>query len=169
MSSNFCAHFDNKAWLIGHFWAWHIIPHFLYHACMHHTKHQVKNLMPNLFPKVKKYGRPMGSSNWCHRKIQEEFGHDIRKIKEQLARLKSLLEDMAVRPRGPSPSPNQQVPRPFVQTMSHLPRGTDRPNLRQSMHTAPPSFVTMSRPINQPSSSRGKPSGQKAARRRKSQ
>ena len=63
MSSNFCAHFDNKAWLIEHFWAWHIIPHFLYHACIHHTKQQVKYLMPNLFPKVKKYERSMGSSN----------------------------------------------------------------------------------------------------------
>ena len=61
-------YFDNKAWLIRHLWAWHIIPYFLYHACIHHTKHQVKYLMLNLFPKVKKYGRPMGSSNRCHRK-----------------------------------------------------------------------------------------------------
>ena len=62
------AYFDNKAWLIRHFWAWHIISYFLYQGCIHHTKHQVKYLMPNLFPKVKKYGRPMGSSNRCHRK-----------------------------------------------------------------------------------------------------
>ena len=42
--------------------------------------------------------------------IQEEFGHDIREIKEQLARLPSLLEDHirteVVHPRGPSPLPN---------------------------------------------------------------
>ena len=69
LSSKFhCAYFGNKSWLISHSWAWHIIPHFLYHAFMHHTKHQVKFLMPNLFSKVKKYGRPMGSSDRCHRK-----------------------------------------------------------------------------------------------------
>ena len=67
-SSKFhCAYFDNKAWLIMHFWAWQIIPYFLYHAHIHHTKHQVKYLMSILFSKVKKYGRPMGSSNQCHR------------------------------------------------------------------------------------------------------
>ena len=62
------AYFDNEARLIGHFWAWHVISYFSYHACMHHTRHQVRCLMPNLFPKVKKYGRPMGNSNRCHRK-----------------------------------------------------------------------------------------------------
>ena len=36
-------------------------------SCMHHARHQVKYLMLNLFPKVKKYGRPIGSSNQCHR------------------------------------------------------------------------------------------------------
>ena len=43
--------------------------------------------------------------------IQEEFGHDIREINEQLARLTSLFEDHikteAVHPRGPSPLPNR--------------------------------------------------------------
>ena len=66
--------------------------------------------------------------------IQEEFGHDIREMKEQLARLTSLFKDHikaeAVHPRGQSPSSNQQAPRPFVPTTSYLPRGTDRPNLR---------------------------------------
>ena len=65
--------------------------------------------------------------------IQEEFGHDIREIKERLARLTSLLEDHirteVVHPRGPSPLPNRQVPRPFVQTTSYLLRRTDRPDL----------------------------------------
>ena len=90
--------------------------------------------------------------------IQEEFGHDIREIKEGLARLTNLFEDHiqteAVHPRGPSPLSNQQVPRPFVQTTSYLPRRTDRLNLRQP---TPPTFMTTSRPANQPSSSRGKP------------
>ena len=103
--------------------------------------------------------------------IQEECRHDIREVKEHLARLTSLLEDHirteVVHPRGPSPLPNRQVPRPFVQTTSHLPCETDRSSLRQPTVIAPPSFVTMSQPINQPSSSRGKPSGQKAAMRRK--
>ena len=43
--------------------------------------------------------------------IQEEFGHDIREIKEQLARFTSLLEDHirieVVHPRGSSPLPNR--------------------------------------------------------------
>ena len=90
---------------------------------------------------------------------QEKLEHNIRKMERQLARLTSLFEDMAVHPRGPSPLPNLRVPRPFIQTTSHLPRGTNRPNLRQPTPTAPPSFVAMSRPINQPSNSRGKPNG----------
>ena len=65
--------------------------------------------------------------------IQAEFGHDIQEIKEQLAKLTSLLEDHirteVVHPRGQSPSPKQQVPRPFVPTTSYLPRKTDCPNL----------------------------------------
>ena len=64
-------------------------------------------------------------------------------------------------PRGPSPLPNRQVPRPFVQTTSYLSRRTDRPNLRQPRPTAPPGFKTTSRPIDLPSASKGKPNGQK--------
>ena len=64
--------------------------------------------------------------------IQKEFEHDIREIKERLARLTSLFEDHLkteiVHPRGPSPLPNQQVPRPFVQITSHLSREAHRPN-----------------------------------------
>ena len=93
----------------------------------------------------------------------------IREMEGQLARLTSLFEDMAVHPRGLSPLPNQRVPRPFIQTTSHLPCGTDYPNLRQPTPTAPPSFATMSRPVNQSSSSKGKPSRQKAVRKRKDQ
>ena len=66
--------------------------------------------------------------------IQEEFGHDIREVREQLIRLTNLFENHikteAVHPRGLSPSPNQQAPRSFIQTSNHLPRETDRPNLR---------------------------------------
>ena len=84
--------------------------------------------------------------------IQEEFGHDIREIKERLARLTSLFEDHikteAVHPRGPSPLPNRQVPRPFVQTTSYLTHRTDRPNLRQPRPTAPPAFIATSRPVD---------------------
>ena len=40
--------------------------YFSYHVCIHHIRYQVKYLILNLFPKVKKYGRPMGSSNQCH-------------------------------------------------------------------------------------------------------
>ena len=93
--------------------------------------------------------------------IQEECRHDIREVKEHLARLTSLFEDhiktQTVHSRGQSPSPNQQVPRPFVPTTSYLPRRTDRPNLRQPRPTAPPTFRTTSRPTDLPSASRGKP------------
>ena len=42
--------------------------------------------------------------------IQEKLEHNIREMEGQLARLTSLFEGMAIRPRGPSPLPNQQVP-----------------------------------------------------------
>ena len=97
---------------------------------------------------------------------QEEFGHDIRKVKEHLARLTSLFEDhiktQTVHSRGQSPSPNQWVYQPFVQTMSYMPRKTDRPNLRQLMPTAPPAVVATCRLANQPIGSRDKPSKQKS-------
>ena len=83
--------------------------------------------------------------------IQENFEHNLREMEEQLARLTSLFEDMAVLPRGPSPLPHQQVFRPSVQTTSYPPHGTDRPNLRQPRPTAPPIFVTTSRHADQPS------------------
>ena len=87
--------------------------------------------------------------------------NNIREMERQLARLTSLFEDMAVRPRGPSPSPNQQVPRPFVPTTSYLPCRTDRPNLRQPRPTAPPAFRITSSPTDLPGASRGKSNGQK--------
>ena len=84
--------------------------------------------------------------------IKEECRHDIREVKEHLARLTSLFEDhiktQTVHSLGQSPLPNRQVPRPFVQTTSYLPHRTDRPNLRQLRPTAPPGFRTTYRPIN---------------------
>ena len=95
--------------------------------------------------------------------IQEEFEHNIREIKERLVRLTNLFEDYiqieAVHHRGPSPLPNQQVPRPFVQTMSHLPRKTRRPNLRQRIPTASPVFMATSRPVDWSNSSKDKSNG----------
>ena len=93
--------------------------------------------------------------------IQEKFEHNIREMEEQLARLTSLFEDMAVHPRGSSPLPHQQVPRPSVQPTSYLPHGTDRPNLWQPRPIALPAFMTTSRHANQPSDLGGKPSKRK--------
>ena len=97
--------------------------------------------------------------------IQEECRHDIREVKEHLARLTGLLEDHirteVMHPQGPSPLPNQQVPQPFVPTTSYFPRKTNRPNLRQPRPTAPSAFRTTSRPTDLPGASRGKPNGQK--------
>ena len=87
--------------------------------------------------------------------------NNIREMEGQFARLTSLFEDMAVRPRGPSPSPNQQVPRPFVPTASYLPHRTDRPNLQQPRPTAPLAFRTTSPPTDLPGTSRSKSNGQK--------
>ena len=88
--------------------------------------------------------------------IQEEFGDDIREVKEHLAQLTSLFEDyiktQAVLPQGPSPMPTQYAshpnPRPFIPTTNHLPRKIDRPNLRQPMPTAPSAFMTTSQPVD---------------------
>ena len=100
--------------------------------------------------------------------IPKEFEHNIREVKEHLAKLTSLFEDyiktQAVLPRGQSPLPNQQVLQPFIQTTSYLPRGIDRPNLRQPMPITPLAFMETSRLVNQPSGSRGKPSRQKTGK-----
>ena len=57
--------------------------------------------------------------------IQEEFGHDIREVKEQLGRLTSMFEDyiktQAVLPRGPSPVPTQYASRPSPRPFIHEP------------------------------------------------
>ena len=81
-----------------------------------------------------------------------------------MARLTSLfgnhIKTEIMHPRGPSPLPNQQVPRPFVQITNHLSREAHRPNLRQPTPIALPAFMTTSRLANQPSGSRGKHCGQ---------
>ena len=71
------------------------------------------------------------------------------------------IKTEAVHPRGPSPLPNQQVPRPFFQTTSYLPRGTDRPNLQQPRPIAPSVFMATSRPVDRSNGLKGKLSGQK--------
>ena len=87
------------------------------------------------------------------------------RLQERLARLTSLFEDHikaeVVHPRSPSPLLNQQVPRPFIQITSHLPRETHRPNLQQPIPIAPPAFRATSQPTDQSSGSRGKPNRQK--------
>ena len=107
----------------------------------------------------------MGSSDRCHGKHSRRIRTWHLGVKGWLARLTNLFEDHiqteAVHPQGSSSSPNQQVPRPFVQTTSHLPREIDCPKLRQPMPTAPPAFMATSRPADRPSDSRSKPSGQK--------
>ena len=88
--------------------------------------------------------------------IQEEFGHDIREVKEHLARLTNLFEDyiktQAVLPRSPSPVPTQYAsrpsPRPFIPTTNHLLHGIGHPDLRQPMPIALLAFVITSRPAN---------------------
>ena len=132
-------------------------------SCMHASYKTSSEMLNAEF--ISKRLRNMGD-RWEPRlsvmeNIQEKFERNIREMKKQLPRLTSLFEDMAVHPRGPLPLPNQWVPRPFIQTMSHLPCGIDRPNLRQPTPTAPPAFMTTSRPTNQPSNSRGKPNRQK--------
>ena len=73
--------------------------------------HKVKCFFPNLFPKNRDMEDRLEARLSAIKNIQEEFGHDIREVKEHLARLTKLFEDyirtQAVDPRGPSP--NQQV------------------------------------------------------------
>ena len=104
---------------------------------MHHMHNKTSSDMLNV-EFISKRLRNMGDQ-WEARisameNIQEEFGHDIQEMREQLVRLTNSFENHikieAVHPRGLSPSSNQQVPRPFIQTTSHLSRGTYRPNLR---------------------------------------
>ena len=79
-------------------------------------------------------------------RIQEEFGHDIREIKEQLARLTKLVEDnvkaRVVQPQESSPSVPQLFPhsfphpnsRPYILVVNNVSNETYHPNLCPSMH-----------------------------------
>ena len=60
---------------------------------LHTTTHQVKYSFQNLFPKDKNMGDQLEARISVIENIQEEFGHDIREMKEQLARLTKLVED----------------------------------------------------------------------------
>ena len=99
--------------------------------------------------------------------IQEEFGYDIREIKEQLARLTKLIEDRAevriVQPRfSPHCFPNRN-PRPYISAINKVSNKTYHPNSCLSMHTpmTTPAGVRMSRPVIQSNSSRDQPKRQK--------
>ena len=144
--------------------------HFMPFRVMHATyAHQ--DIKWNTFSQICFLGISMGDRLKARistiENIQEEFGHDIREVKEHLARLTSLFEDyiktQTVLPRGLSPMPTQYAsclsPRPFIPTTNHLPQGIDCLNLRQPMPTAPPAFMETSRSVNQPNSSRSNLSG----------
>ena len=143
--------------------------HFILFVLCMHASYAHQDIKWNIFFQICFLGISMGDrlEAWISaiENIQEEFEHDIWEVKEHLAILTSLFEDyiktQAVLPWGPSPLPNLQVPRPFVQTTSYLPRRTDCPNLRQPIPTAPPAFVATSRPANQLSGSRDKLNRQK--------
>ena len=117
-----CACFGNKSWSVKPFCAQHLISYFSCYACMHHM--HIKTLSEILFSQICFLRISMGDRLEARisaiENIQEEFGHDFRKVKEHLARLTSLFEDyiktQAVLPRGPSPVPTQYAsclsPRP---------------------------------------------------------
>ena len=134
--------------------------HFIFLVSCIHASYKTSSEMLNvefIFKRLRNMGHQWEAQLSAMENVQEKF---IQEMEEQLTRLTNLFEDMAVHPRGPSPSPNQQVPRPFVQTTSYLPRRIDCPNLRQPTPTAPSAFMTTSRPANQPSSSKSKPNRQ---------
>ena len=112
--------------------------------------------------------------------IQKEFGHDIREIKKQLARLTKLVEDHAenkvVQPRESSPLVTQLShhfvpypnPRPYISITNNVSNETYCLNLCPSMHTpvTMPVGVRMFRPVNQSSNSRDQPKGQNVSKDR---
>ena len=153
----YCAYLGNKSMINQAFLS--ITYHSIFLAsCMHaHTKYQVKYLMPNLFSKVKKYGSPMGSSNQCHTKHSRKIWARHPRDKKRLARLidlfKNHIKTVAVHPQDPLLLLNQQVPRPFIPTTSHLPRGTYRSNLQPPNCTSESALVrTKTPPSSNPSS-----------------
>ena len=99
--------------------------------------------------------------------IQEEFGHDIREVKEHLVRLTSLFEDyiktQAVHSRGPSPALIQRAshpsPQPLGPTTSNLLSRTYCPNLQPPEHTPVITSIHARTPVssNKSSSSESHP------------
>ena len=100
--------------------------------------------------------------------IQEEFGHDIREINEQLARLTKLVEDCAearvVQPRKFSPLNL----RPCFSVANNDSNRAYRLNLCFLMHapmiTSP--GIRITQPVNQSSSSKNQPKEQKVSKDR---
>ena len=104
--------------------------------------------------------------------VQKEFGHEIREIKKELARLAKLIEPCTeakvVPPQEFSPSPTQPFPhfgqhpnpRPSISFTSDE---ACRPNLRHSLDTLKtvPVHTKASLSCNQSSSSKNHPKGPK--------
>ena len=150
--------------MVGHAFL-SITCHFIFFVSCMHASYKTSSEMLNaefIFKRLRNMGDQWEARVSAMENTQEKLEHNIREMEGQSARLTRLFEDMAVHPWGPSPLPSQRVFRPFIQTTSHLPRGTDRPNLRQPMPTTLPAFKTTSRPADQPSGSRGKPSRRKS-------
>ena len=186
LSSKFlfnCACFSDESLLVIHFCAQHFISYFSL-SCMHTSyilhiaRHQVKYFFPNLFPRDRNMRDQMEARISVIEKIQEEFGHDIREMKEQLARLTKLIEEhirtITIHSQYPSPLPVQPVPhlfphplypspRPLIPATSNILSRTYDPNLRPLMPIpiTMPAFVTAPRSVNQPDNSKGRPNRQK--------
>ena len=138
--------------------------HFIFFVSCMHASYKTSSEMLNaefIFKRLRNMVDRWEARLSAMENIQEKFGRNIWEMEEQLARLTNLFEDMAVHPRGPSSLPHQWVPRPFVQTMSHPSHEARRPNLRQPIPTAPPAFMAISWPADQPNCSRGEPSRRK--------
>ena len=129
--------------------------------------------MSILFSNVKNVRNQLEARISARESIQEEFGHDIREIKEQLARMTKLVEDRTkgrvVQPRESSPLVPQLSPHffphpnshPYIPAANNVSNETYRPNLCPSMH-APmitPAGVRMSQSVNQSSKSMDQPKG----------
>ena len=87
--------------------------HFIHFVSCMHASYAHQDIKWNTLSQICFLGISMGDRLEARisviENIQEEFGHDIRKVKEHLARLTSLFEDyiktQAVLPWGPSPVP----------------------------------------------------------------
>ena len=133
---------------------------------MHHTRHQVKYLMSNLFPKVRKYERLMGCLNQCYRehpkKIRTRHSRDKRTT-NQIDRFfwkphqnhgdASSKPFTLIKSIGPSTIHPDHEPSAKWNSLPQL--------AATNVHSPPLAFMEKIRPVDQPSSSWGKPIKQK--------